>query len=234
MPKVSFARIVTISSVMAGALPLMSTFALSQSVDTVEFDLHVNPAFAKCVGPDPKAHVEVSRGRLNDTLTIMLSGINPNLDFDLFTVQRSNLTASGTVDPNFAAKFKGSFGLAWYQTDLHSNEGGVGRARIETILLDQIFGFDADAIPDSNPPAPRVPPTNTFHVGFWFNNPQDAVPCGFDASKPTPFNGEHKAGPLAMISLPVPPANLGPLCTAPTGVTEDQFAQDPSQTLCNP
>jgi hypothetical protein len=106
--------------------------------------------------------------------------------------------------------------------------GGVGP------LLDQIFGFDADPIPDSNPAAPRVPPTNTFHVGFWFNNPQDAESCGFDVSKPTPFNGEHKAGPLAMISLPVPPANLGPLCTAPTRVTEDQFAQDPSQTLCNP
>jgi hypothetical protein len=208
----------------------MSVSALSQSVDQTEFDLHVNPSVAQCVGPDPRAHVEVKRGRLNDTLIISLSGINPNLDFDLFTIQRSNLDASGTPVTGFA----GSFGLAWYQMDLHSNEHGVGKARIETILLDQIFGLDADPIPESNPSTPRVAPTNTFHVGFWFNNPQDAVPCGFNASKPTPFNGEHKAGPLAMISLPVPPANLGPLCTAPTGVTEDQLAQDPSLTLCNP
>jgi hypothetical protein len=94
-------------------------------------------------------------------------------------------------------------------------------------LLDQIFGFDADKLADGST---RVPPTNTFHVGFWFNNPDDAVPCGFDASKPTPFNGEHKAGPLAMISLPDPKTNLGPLCTDPTG-------SDPSDTSklpCNP
>jgi hypothetical protein len=223
-------KLAMIGTVVAGALPLMSTSALAWTVDQTEFDLHVNPSVAQCVGPNPTAHVEVKRGHLNDTLIISLSGINPNLDFDLFTVQRSNLTASGTPDSNF----KGSFGLAWYQSDLHSNEYGSGKARIETILLDQIFGFDADTIPNSDPPASRVPPTNTFHVGFWFNNPQDAVPCGFDPTKPTPFNGEHKAGPLAMISLPVPPANLGPLCTSPTGVTEDQLAQDSSLTLCNP
>jgi hypothetical protein len=230
MPKIWLANLARISAAAACALPLMSVAALAQPVDHTEFDLHVNPAFAKCVGPDPKAHVEVKRGRLNDTLIISLSGINPNLDFDLFTVQRSNLSASGTPDTTF----KGSFGLAWYQTDLHSNEQGAGKARIETILLDQIFGFDADTIPNSDPPAPRVPPTNTFHVGFWFNNPDDAASCGFDVTKPTPFNGEHKAGPLAMISLPVPPANLGPLCTSPTGVTEDQLAQDSTLTLCNP
>ena len=57
---------------------------------------------------------------------------------------------------------------------------------------------------------------NTFHVGFWLSNPEDAAPCGFDPTKLTPIEGEHKAGPL-MISLPVPPANLGPLCTSPSG-----------------
>jgi hypothetical protein len=231
MYRVWRAKIVAIGAVVAGALPLMSSSALSWTVDHVEFDLHVNPSVAQCVGPNPTAHVEVKRGHLNDTLTISLSGINPNLDFDMFTVQRSNLDANGQPD---TTNFKGSFGLAWYQTDLHSNEQGEGRARIQTILLDQIFGFDADPIPGASPAAPRVAPTNTFQVGFWFNNPEDAVPCGFDASKPTPFNGEHKAGPLAMISLPVPPANLGPLCTSPTGFTEDDVAQDPSKFLCNP
>ena len=43
---------------------------------------------------------------------------------------------------------------------------------------------------------------NTFHVGFWFNDPADAAACNFDVTKPTPFNGEHRAGPLAMISRP--------------------------------
>jgi hypothetical protein len=60
-------------------------------------------------------------------------------------------------------------------------------------------------------------PTNTFHVGFWFNDPNDANKngCTFDVTHPTPFNGEHKAGPGAMISVPDAQTNLGPLCTQP-------------------
>jgi hypothetical protein len=222
-------------AIVAGVTAVLSlSTAQAQPVDETEFDLTPNPAFVKCLGPDPQAHVKVTRGKLNDRLQIAFSGINPNLAFDLFTVQRSNLGANGQPDPNF----KGSFGLAWYQTDLEANNRGSGRAEIRTILLDQIFGFDADPIPGSTatPPPTRVPPTNTFHVGFWFNDPNDAAACGFDVTKPTPFNGEHKAGPLAMISLPVPPANLGPLCTSPTGVSEDDAAKDPTGLtfVCNP
>ena len=74
---------------------------------------------------------------------------------------------------------------------------------------------------DQSPPQP----TNTFHVGFWFNNPADAAACGFDATSPTPFNGEHRAGPLAMISVPDATTGLGPLCLNPD-------ASQPSG--CNP
>ena len=223
---------------VAGLAALLSvSTAHAQRVGETEFDLTPNPKFAPCLGPHPRAHVKVTRGNLNDRLKITLSGINPDLDFDMFTVQRSSLDANG----NPAANFAGSFGLAWYQSDLHSNEQGKGRAEIRTILLDQIFGFDADPIPaqvagGTTPVPTRVPPTNTFHVGFWFNNPEDAQKCGFDVTKPTPFNGEHKAGPLAMISLPVAPANLGPLCTSPTGVSEEDAAKDPTGLTftCNP
>jgi hypothetical protein len=227
MTKMSFAFCVLSACVTAA---LSSPAARAQSVDKVNFDLYPNPAFKQCLGPNPQAHVQVIRGALNDKLTISISGVKPGLQFDLFTVQRSNLNPHGDVDPTF----KGSFGLAWYQTDLQADDEGSGRATIQTILLDQIFGFDADTVPDTTPPVTRVPPTNTFHVGFWFNNPEDAASCGFNPSKPTPFNGEHKAGPLAMISIPVPPVNLGPLCTSPTGVTEDENAQDPTKLLCNP
>jgi hypothetical protein len=149
--------------------------------------------------------VTVDRHNLNDTLTLKLKNIKPNLDFDLFTVQRSNLLANGTVDPSFT-----NFGLAWYQSDVHASSGGAGTVKIQTISLDQIFGFDPDA---------SLNPTNTFHVGFWFNNPNDAAPCGFDPTKLTPFNGEHTAGPLAMITLPDAVTGLGPLCTKPNTST---------------
>lgn len=224
-----------------GLASLISMSAMAQDVNTVDFALLVNPQFSACVGPNPQASVEVIRGNLNDKLTITITGIRPNLAFDLFTVQRSSLDPTGQPVANFPG-----FGLAWYQSDLQANDSGVGRATINTILLDQIFGFDADKVPVDTtvaataPAAPatvtRVPPTNTFHVGFWFNDPQDAVACGFDATKPTPFNGEHKAGPLAMISVPSAATKLGPLCTKPTGISEADASKDETGLtfVCNP
>ena len=178
--------------------------AFAQS-DEVTFDLVPNPQFASCLAEpgsyeQPYARVTVVRGKLNDHLSIEAHHIKPGLQFDMFTVQNSPFLASGAKDPDFK-----NFGLAWYQSDLEANHQGRVRASIRTILLDQIFGFD---------PNHSLPPTNTFHVGFWFNNPQDAAACGFDPTKPTPFNGEHKAGPLAMISVPTS-SGLGPLCTNP-------------------
>jgi hypothetical protein len=64
--------------------------------------------------------------------------------------------------------------------------------------------------------------SNTFHLGFWFDKPEDAAAlstCHFDPTKPTPFNGEHKAGPFAMISVPDSKSGLGPLCISPNNST---------------
>jgi hypothetical protein len=95
--------------------------------------------------------------------------------------------------------------MAWYQSDVHISSTGTGTVKITTILLDQIFGFD---------PAVSLAPTNTFHVGFWFDNPQMPVPCGYSGAV-TPFNGEHHAGPVAFITRPNATTHLGPLCTDP-------------------
>jgi hypothetical protein len=180
--------------------------SLMAQANEVDFDLTPNPKTVACLGvpngPTPTAHVVVKRGPLADTLTIVADNIRPHLAFDMFTVQRSNLRSNGTVDPTVK-----NFGLAWYQSDLQANGAGHLSGTLHTILLDQIFGFDAD---QSNPA-----PINTFHLGFWFNNPADAAACGFDVTKPTPFNGEHNAGPVAMISLPNATTKLGPLCTNP-------------------
>jgi hypothetical protein len=186
------------------AAGLAASVGFAQPED-IHFNLVANPKFAACLGvpggPAPTATVTVVRGQLNDTLFLNAKNLRPNLAFDLFTVQHSSLLANGQPDPAF-----GNFGLAWYQSDVQANYYGNAGVTIKTILLDQIFGFD---------PAVALPPTNTFHVGFWFNDPKDAAACGFDITKPTPFNGEHKAGPLAMISVPNAQTGLGPLCTQP-------------------
>jgi hypothetical protein len=146
------------------------------------------------------AAVNLAEGPLNDTLTLRLSNFKPNLGFDLFTIQNTNLNPDGTLNPNFT-----NFGLAWYQTDVETDVNGNAFVDIHTILVNQIFGFD---------PAASLLPTNTFHVGIWFNTPADATACGFTGS--TPFNGEHNAGPNAMISVPNATTKLGPLCLNPS------------------
>jgi hypothetical protein len=177
----------------------------SAEVKKITFNLTPQSKVINCLGveggPTPTATVTVVRGALHDTLTLKASNIKPKLGFDLFTIQNTNLLADGQPDPSFV-----NFGLAWYQTDVQANGEGEAQVTINTILLDQIFGFD---------PASDLLPTHTFHVGFWFNNPEDAAACGFDPTHPTPFNGEQDAGPNAMISLPDATTNLGPLCTKP-------------------
>jgi hypothetical protein len=193
---------------VAGAAPV----ADAAKKNTISFDLFPNPAFVDCLrsswNKTPHAHATVVRGALNDTLTLDLYNIKPGLGFDMFTVQRSNLLAANTKDPSF----KGSFGLAWYQSDIEIPKSATSsRTTIKTILLDQIFGFDPDK---------SLAPTNTFHLGFWFDSPEDVKDCnGGVVPKPTPFNGEHNAGPLAMISVPNPTSHLGPLCTDPKTAT---------------
>ena len=216
-----FLRMLMLTSVGA----LLMTFAVSQAVaarggqDMVSFNLAPNPQIVNCLAQfpgdarrAPTAEVKISRGKLNDTMNLRIHNIKPGLAFDLFTVQRSPLKADGTPDPAFT-----NFGFAWYQSDLEANDHGDGQVSIHTILLDQIFGFDPDV---------KLGPTNTFHVGFWFNDPNAVKDCGVDPSKTTPFNGEHKAGPLAMISLPDAKTTLGPLCTKPNTST--------NPVSCNP
>jgi hypothetical protein len=176
----------------------------SAQVQETVFNLTAQQRFLPCFaqqGYTPTAQVTVQRGTDNDVLTLRAQHIKPHLAFDLFTIQNTNLLADGQINPHFT-----NFGLAWYQSDLEADSNGNVDITIKTILLDQIFGFD---------PAASLLPTNTFHVGFWFNNPNDAAACGFNVNNPTPFNGQHKAGPNAMISLPNAVTDLGPLCTAP-------------------
>ncbi|MBV9581486.1 MAG: hypothetical protein JO057_23155 [Chloroflexi bacterium] len=191
------------------ATALLPASSVSAAHEQAHFPLEVaSNSLLACLAKNPSdpnqlptADVTVDEGDLNDTLHLRVHNLKPNLGFDLFTVQNSNKLADGTPDPNFK-----NFGLAWYQTDVQADQDGNADVTIKTILLDQIFGFD---------PAANLAPTNTFNVGFWFNNPDDAAPCGFDVNKPTPFNGEHHAGPLAMISVPDAQTGLGPLCRNP-------------------
>ncbi len=189
---------------IAAALSAVAQPASAQKILETHFQLQANPKTLKCLSvpgwPAPAAGVTVLRGKQNDTILLRVHHVKPNLAFDLFTVEHSPFLSNGAPDPAFGA----SFGMAWYQSDIQADSSGEAEVEIKTILFDQIFGFDADH---------ALPPTNTFHIGFWFNDPKDAAACG---GAVTPFNGEHHAGPLAMISRPNAASGIGPLCTDPT------------------
>jgi hypothetical protein len=169
----------------------------------ITFHLFPNKQFLGCSQEEnqtAKATVTVIRGKQVARLTLHLKGFQEDVGYDLFTVQNSPQLANGDPDPNFT-----NFGMAWYQADFDVASTHAVTVKIKTILLDEAFGFD---------PAANLGPTNTFHVGFWFDDPSVAAPCGF-TGPPTPFNGTHDAGPVAFISRPDATTGLGPLCTNP-------------------
>lgn len=206
-----------IRSAALAALIVAPRSGHAASAEEKVFQLFPNPATFRCLAafPDdptkpPSATVTVKQGKLNDTLTIKLKNIKEELGFDLFTVEHTSLQSDGTPDPDFT-----NFGLAWYQSDLEVGKNRKGTTTIKTILINQIFGFD---------PAVGLKPTNTFHVGFWFDAPDAVTDCNVTGF--TPFNGDHHAGPVAMISVPDDKSGLGPLCLDPN------LESDP--ITCNP
>lgn len=174
-------------------------------MDVVRFALRPNPKFVACLAEDPRdrtqqpeAEVAVVRGAQNDALFLRARNLRPGLAFSLFTVENTELDGRGATDRRFR-----DFGVAQYQSDFDADARGVARTSMRSILLDKNFVFDQG----------DFGPTSTFHVGFWFDDPEAAAECGFDPEQPTPFNEEHEAGPMAMISLPQARGGLGPLCT---------------------
>jgi hypothetical protein len=204
-PKRWFAVLAGVAFLAVGIFvgaPVASGVLHPSEVTTKNFHLFPNVAFLACsqqTGQTATVQATVKRGALNDTLTLTLSGFKANLGFDLFTVQRSNQTSDGSPVSGFT-----NFGMAWYQSDIETNADGHASVSIKTILLDQIFGFDPDA---------SLTPQQTLHVGFWFDSVAEAQPCSGTTLTPTPFNGEHNAGPVAFITRPNATTGLGPLCT---------------------
>ena len=130
------------------------------------------------------------------------SGLPKNTEFDLFVIQFPNAP----------------FGLSRYQGDMDSNNMGVargefiGRFNIETFIVapgtvPAPVVHDQQPFPDANT-NPPTPPVHTFHLGLWFNSPEDAAAAGCPNAV-TPFNGDHTAGIQILSTRNF--ADIGPL-----------------------
>ena len=136
--------------------------------------------------PNATARVSIKPGGPVEVMDVSVTGLPPNTEFDFFVIQKPGAP----------------FGLAWYQGDIETDEYGegherfIGRFNEETFIVAQ-GGASApvvhsNAFPDAAT-NPTTNPVHTFHLGLWFNSPQDAMKAGCPADV-TPFNGEHNAG----------------------------------------
>jgi hypothetical protein len=162
----------------------------------------LNTAFPNFL-PNAHGRVKIESVGPVEIMDVAVSGLPPNTDFDFFVIQVP----------------KAPFGLAWYQGDIETNRFGVGhqtfvgRFSIETFIV--ATGAAPAPTPFDKPPFPdaavnpTTPPVQLYHLGLWFNNPQDAVNAG-GPSTVTPFNGEHNAG-VQILDTANFPDDFGPL-----------------------
>lgn len=140
---------------------------------------------ANCL-PYASATVKITSEGPVERMRIRVKGLPPKTNFDFFVIQVPNAP----------------FGLSWYQGDIETDEEGegsetfIGRFNEETFIVAPGSAIAPlvhnEQFPDVNT-NPPTGPVHTFHLGLWFNSPDDAVKAGCPGAV-TPFNGEHNAG----------------------------------------
>jgi len=172
----------------AAMLAAIGTSPARASDDAFTFEMVRSPALATSPACAPHARADVRiepRGPVEE-MTVRVEGLPPNTEFDFFVIQQPN----------------GPFGLSWYQGDIETNAHGVGRGKFIGRFNEETFIVAPGSVPapsvhnNAFPDAtlnPATGPIHTFHLGLWFNSPQDAAKAGCPGGV-TPFNGEHNAG----------------------------------------
>lgn len=121
-----------------------------------------------------------------EVMDVEVEGLPANIELDVFVIQVPNPP----------------FGLSWYQGDLETDAYGHGKARFIGRFNEETFIVAPGAAPaplvHDEPFAdaeenPATAPVHTYHLGIWFNSPEDAAAAGCPDIV-TPFNGEHNAG----------------------------------------
>jgi len=178
----------------------------SDASPTTEFDM-VRSAAAVNSGclADAQAHVRVEQREENERMTVSVSGLPAKTGFDLFIIQLPNAP----------------FGVAWYQSDLETEGNGKGSVTVQGRFNHETFSLSQGGPANGSDPTQGVTgpavkdtnvvfrPTNQFHVGLWFNSPEDAAAAGCPGNV-TPFNGEQHAG-VQILSTRNFPDDHGPL-----------------------
>ena len=125
------------------------------------------PVASGCL-PNASATVRIKPKGPVEVMDVFVEGLPANTDFDFFVIQKPGAP----------------FGLAWYQGDIETNEHGRGFGRFIGRFNEETFIVATGSVPapivhnNAFPDASTNPftnPVHTFHLGLWFNSPDDAV-----------------------------------------------------------
>lgn len=206
LPKDSLPALAVLMMALATFTPARANFDNDNDGDDFTFNL-VRSAAAVAANalPNAQARVHIQSVGPVEIMEVKVWGLPANTDFDFFVIQVPNAP----------------FGLSWYQGDIETNSHGVGFGRfigrfsIETFIVAPGVApappdpfHDPNRIPDATQ-NPATNPVQTYHLGLWFNSPNDAVKAGLPGTVTT-FNGEHDAGVQALSTRQFPDA-AGPL-----------------------
>src|SRR5947209_4907468 len=152
---------------------------------SVTFDMVVSGGAKACL-PNATGRVTITPAGPVEIMDVVVEGLPPNTEFDFFVIQVP----------------KAPFGVSWYQGDIETDKKGrgherfVGRFSIETFAVAPGSALAPVVFDGPFPDAslnPSFNPIQMYHLGLWFNSPDDAHAAGCPATV-TPFNGEHNAG----------------------------------------
>ena len=189
------------SAAFAALVLLGATVGPVEASEDIRFELTPAGAVRQCL-PNARGEVNIDAGDSAELMSVKVEGLPANTAFDVFVIQVPNLP----------------FGLSWYQGDLTTNAKGKGKARfvgrfnVETFIVAPDVApapvVHETPIPDAGA-NPRTGPVHTYHLGIWFNSPDDARAAGCPDAV-TPFNGEHNAG-IQVLNTGTFPDDQGPL-----------------------
>jgi len=174
----------------AVALAAITTCGSAFAVDGTNYTFPMVTAQGGTEGclPNAKGVVTVAHTlQLVEVMTVEVSGLPANTDFDLFIIQVPT----------------SPFGLAWYMGDVLTDADGIAVAN----FIGR-FSFGTFTVAQGTAPAPVTQtgdassnpaflPIQMYHLGLWFDSPTAAVSAGC-ANKTTPFNSTHNGGVQAL------------------------------------
>jgi hypothetical protein len=196
-----------LAAILAGGLLGLAGFAAgsARANDTFSFPLSVSSGAATCL-PEASGTVFLNSLGIVEEMHIQVNFLPPNTDFDVFVIQQPT----------------SPFGLAWYEGDILTDASGsaatdlIGRFSFGSFIV----GSGSAPAPVTHPKGPfpdastnpATNPVQLYHVGIWFDSPQDAVKAGCTTTPVvTPFNSEHQGGIQVLNSAGKKFKKIGPL-----------------------